>query len=156
MISSKAIIHVSCDYCCPPWEFQHHHCAGHNRPSQQPKRDQKRAPTASCLFFCRNVGNHLRSTRRTLKLKASNFDVFPVCLLSSIEVNVIFNSQKCICFQTCNYQLLSQMIVWDPNMVGKTTRQQGSTSVFLRLNSCTSSAMLFRHHSGINYLSTGS
>ena len=122
--------------------------------SQRETKRERQQPRV--LFFCRNVGNHLRSTSRILKLKASNFDAFPVCLLSSIEVNVNFNSQKCICFQTCNYQLLSQMIVWDPNMVGKTTRQQGSTSVFLRLNSCTSSAMLFGHHSGINYLSTGS
>ena len=63
------------------------------------------------------------------------------------------STRKSACvFQTCNYQLLSQMIVWDPNMVGKTTRQQGSISFFLRLNFCTSSAMLFRHHSGINYI----
>lgn len=145
-----------CDYCCPPWEFQHHHCAGHNRPSQQPKRDQKRAPKASDFFLGGTWGTICDPTRRTLKLKASNFDAFPVCFTQLIEVNVMFNSQKCICFQTCNYQLLSQMIVWDPNMVGKTTLQQGSVSVFLRLNSCTSSAMLFKYHSGINYLSTGS
>ena len=155
MISSKATIHVSM------WLLTIVVLLGNfsttivlttiDQASSQ--RETKRERQKPLIFFSGTPSAINKENTRNLGTE-SNFDAFPVCLLSSLREMWCSTLTKCICFQTC--KCFSQMIVWDPNMVGKKTRQHGSISFCLRLNSCTSSAMLFRHHSGINYLSTGS